>query len=340
MKNIIGSYANDCTFVVRNIETTTKNQQMKRNPTAELSDKKKKLLEEKNNSPITVGERVGVKAKILYPDYTSTYKGEKGERVEIATVLEVLPENKIKVVEGDGSVKTRGTVIIGVEEINNRDISRVGANPINEDQDDVRTVAFTLDSVIFSLSIVELKKKPREEGEKIQEGINAPFKINGIDILDLNWNPFVYGKDGKKIYFQRPFVWTLEDKQNLIDSIYQRIDCGRILIRKRSWNEVKKMADAGEKELFWNDIIDGKQRLNAVGGFIRGEYPDSQGNYYNDLSFYAQHELTGHQLFGYSEMPDESSDESVIRQFLKLNFCGVPQSREHIEFVKSIQKII
>ena len=328
------------TFAVRTIKTTTKNQRMKKQSTAEFTPKKQALIDEKNASPITVGERIGVKRKILSPKYAdSLYKGEKGEKVETATVLEVLPKNKIKIIEGDGSYRYTSEVI-KIKDIDHRDISMVGANPISKDQDEVRTVAFSFDSIIFGLNLLSDKIKPVAEGEKLIEGFNTPFKIGGVPIEECNWNPFVYGKDGKKNYFQRSFVWNNDDNRNLIDSIYQRIDCGRILIRKRSYNELEKMAKSGEKELFWQDIIDGKQRLNAVRLFLQGKFADSQGNYFNDLSYVSQNKFTSHQLFGYSEMPDDSSDESVIRQFLKLNFCGVPQSKEHIEFVKSIQKNI
>jgi hypothetical protein len=35
-------------------------------------------------------------------------------------------------------------------------------------------------------------------------------------------------------------------------------------------------------------------------------------------------------------MREDSLDKDVIYQFLKLNFAGVPQSKEHIGFVKNI----
>ncbi len=97
------------------------------------------------------------------------------------------------------------------------------------------------------------------------------------------------------------------------------------------------MQAKGETDLSWNDIVDGKQRLNALVGFINNEFTDSYGNYYADLSNSSQHDVTNHQLFSYAEMPDNTKDEDVIKQFLKLNFTGVPQSREHIDFVKSLQ---
>ena len=163
------------------------------------------------------------------------------------------------------------------------------------------------------------------------------YKMGGVVINEVNWNPYVYNKTGEKEYYQRDFVWSIKDKQTLIDSIYNGVDCGKILVRLRSWDDLEKMAKNGEKELAFREIVDGKQRLDAIRGFIEGEYPDSNGKYYNDLSDYAQRRLVEHQLFSYAEMPKSTTDEEVIYQFLKMNFCGVPQSKQHIDFVKSLQ---
>ncbi len=132
-------------------------------------------------------------------------------------------------------------------------------------------------------------------------------------------------------------MWSLQDKQLLIESLYQGIDCGKILIRKRAWSEITAMRAKGETELSFNDIVDGKQRLHTIKEFILGEFPDMQGNYFGDLSYKSQHLFTNNQQFSYAEMPENTKDADVIKQFLKMNFAGVPQSKEHIEFVKSIQ---
>lgn len=198
--------------------------------------------------------------------------------------------------------------------------NNIGVNPFPETRDRVQNVTFTLESILFNLGIT------REKEEKYTTK-------SGITIKNLNWNPFVLNSQGEKVYYQRDFVWPVENNQLLLESIYQNIDCGKILIRKRSWEEVEKQ---GEEAAF-NDIVDGKQRLNAMSKFIYNEYPDSNGNYYQDLSVEAQRRLLNHQLFSYSELPEDIPDNQVLEQFLKLNFCGVPQSKEHIEFVKSIR---
>ena len=109
----------------------------------------------------------------------------------------------------------------------------------------------------------------------------------------------------------------------------------KILVRNRSWEELRQLQEGGH-ELAWKDIVDGKQKLYAMKTFMENEYPDLNGNYFEDLSDVAQRRLTNHQLMSYSELPENTKDEDVLRQFLRLNFSGVPQSQEHLEYIKSL----
>lgn len=279
------------------------------------SEKKAKLIAAKNETPLSVGEEIYVFKRAL----NKTTNNPNAQ--EMCTILSL--DGGIVVREGSARDKGYGAITINKEDIAGRDIIEIGANPFDERQSNIRPVAFTLESILFGLSVL---------GEKDEN----KYDINGKPILTANWNPFIYSSTGEKQYYQRPFVWTVTDKQNLIESIYQGIDCGKILIRKRGFDELDKMEANGETELYFNDIVDGKQRLNTVKEFILGEFPDLSGNFYSDLSYRSQHKFVNHQLFSYSEMWENTSDTEVLRQFLKLNFAGVPQSREHIEFVKGL----
>ena len=69
--------------------------------------------------------------------------------------------------------------------------------------------------------------------------------------------------------YQRKLVWSLQEKQNLIDSILQKYPVPLILLTK---------TDKGF------EIIDGMQRLNAFFGFIENEFPiiqDGEERYFN-----------------------------------------------------------
>jgi hypothetical protein len=236
-------------------------------------------------------------------------------------LYKILDNNKLAVTN-DGKLHT-----IDRNDIIQKDSFRIGPNPFNEKFYNVRAIAYSLDSIVRGLNLLGDKKSEKDL-----------YTINNIPIQECNWNPFVYNSKGEKEYYQRPFVWTEKDNQLLIQSIYEGIDCGKILVRMRSWEELEKMQAKGETELSFRDIVDGKQRLYAIQQFMIDKYPDLNGDYYSDLSHYSQYKFDSHQLFSYSEMPENSKDSEVIGQFLKMNFCGVPQSEEHINFVREINK--
>lgn len=286
-----------------------------------ISEKRQKLIDAKNASPLEIGERIAVK-------YNATTKFKNPEKEKESTNCIILAlGKKIKVRYSDNSCD-KDTFLINKSDIVSRDLMKIGENPIVEMYDRIRSINYDFNSII---SLAELLGKD-------EDFIRGPYQINGAEISEFSWNPFVYNKEGQKEYYQRPFCWTLNDKQLLIESVYRRIDCGKILVRRRSWEELGAMQAKGETELAFHEIVDGKQRLDAMRGFLLGEYPDTNGNFFADLCFYAQRKFTNHQLFSYMEMPEDSKDEDVIYQFLQLNFCGVPQSPQHLDYVRSIQK--
>lgn len=142
----------------------------------------------------------------------------------------------------------------------------------------------------------------------------------------LNWNPTVT-INGKEIPFQRDFCWTLKDNQLFIESIYNRVDLGKIIFQRHSYKDRLIKGDSS--------IIDGKQRLNALRGFINNEFPDLQGYYYKDFSEYAVRRF-GEVQITYGELKYNCSDEIILKVFLNVNFTGVQMSENHLQFVKSL----
>ena len=287
----------------------------------EISENKQKAIDDFINGIPVVNEKV----YIPYSYISSYVSGREINKLTEVIVLEVLPDNKFKVKTNEYGYKSE-IVEVDRSEIK-RHMRHIGANPFERRFRPVTTINYSFDSLIYKFEMCERR---RDEN----------YHICGIKVNEVNWNPYVYDKNGKKQYYQRDFVWTLEDKRLLIESIYQGINCGLILVRTHAWDDLEKLAKKGETELAFIDIVDGKQRLNAVKGFLNNEFTDNYGNYYSDLSNDCQREFTGHQLFQYAELGDRTTDEEVLYQFLKLNFAGVPQSQEHIDFVKNISKKI
>ncbi len=159
--------------------------------------------------------------------------------------------------------------------------------------------------------------------------------IDGIDVPELNWNPTIVDSDGNDVVYQRDFCWTLKDKQLLIDSIYNSIDIGKIVVRNRSYKWVENRIKNGKSAAF-KDVVDGKQRLNAIIGFICGEFPDSNGFYWDDLSSMAHLTFYSFSALAYGEVEEDATDADIKAIFLGVNFTGVQMSQEHIDFVKGI----
>ena len=161
--------------------------------------------------------------------------------------------------------------------------------------------------------------------------------LGDIVIPELNWDSTVINADGEEVVYQRPFVWTLPEKQLLIDSIYNGIEIGKFVFRSRSWSWVENRVKRGliERTAF-KDIVDGKQRGNAILGFVTDEFPDRYGDYFSDLSGKAQRKFFSSRNLTYGELGEATSDKETLGVFMMINHSGVLMSKEHLDYVKEI----
>lgn len=154
---------------------------------------------------------------------------------------------------------------------------------------------------------------------------------------ELNFNPYVIEPlTGEKRYYQRPYCWSLEDEQLFIESIYNELDCGKIVLRTNVISDVLNAFVKGNKEVCYYDVVDGKQRLHTLYRFINDEFPDSHGNYYSDFSDVAKRLFKSRSCITLMEMDEGCTDADVLKVFLNVNFSGKPMSKEHIKFVQGI----
>lgn len=134
------------------------------------------------------------------------------------------------------------------------------------------------------------------------------------------------------INLQRPFVWSLEQKQELIMS----------LILERyvpNFTMIQVHTDWGDSRFF--EVIDGKQRINAITSFMQNEFPiqyDGKEYYYRDFqtdkgnSFYRGSVLGRLKVNMYYSYPDSViTDVQKVKIFQLINFTGVPQEKEHLD---------
>ena len=184
-----------------------------------MSEKKDKLYKEFLEAPLKVGMQGYVIAENLVNG--SFYRNDKNID---CTISEILDEDKIKVsykeYEIDRNFKT--CVIDKIFFIKND--FYIGANPFIEKpwERRIRRHDYSLEGILLECGY---------DGSYKKELFIEQF---GVTVPEINFNPYVLDKDGNKKYYQRDFVWTLEEKRLFIDSIYNGLNCGSITLRRRS----------------------------------------------------------------------------------------------------------
>ena len=149
----------------------------------------------------------------------------------------------------------------------------------------------------------------------------------------FDFNIFLPTK-GKNL--QRGLVWTLFQKQELIMSILKGVS-----IPNPSVIQYK----GKDKEVVIK-IIDGKQRLDALFGFVNNEFPIillGEDYYYDKLPDnqnlqesirYKIDSFSLHFDLAYEYYDDLISDDDKIAWFERINFFGTTQDRSHLEYLK------
>lgn len=284
-----------------------------------MGNKKEKLIKEFVNKPYQVEDEVYVPIKV-FRSYSTNDKN-------ILCKIIGIDKDYVYVKITDSSLSSdKGTYTIDKTQIIGKNTYHIGVNPFPEKDWHSRltTTQFSLDSILF-----------RCGWDKRNRGLRTN---NGEEFNpdEMNFNPYVIDKDGNKRYYQRDFVWGLKDKQLLIESIYNGINCGKIIVRERGFDYVLNEANKGNKEVAYRDIVDGKQRIGAILDFVNDKFCDLHGNYFSDFSNRAQHKFLNSDVLTYASLGENATDEDTIETFLMVNFTGKPMSRDHIDYVKKI----
>lgn len=136
----------------------------------------------------------------------------------------------------------------------------------------------------------------------------------------------LHDKDGELRYpdFQRDYVWSEKDKINLIESIFDNIEIGRIVLHQE-FNPKKA------PETWCYEVIDGKQRLGAILDYVKDKFK-VRGKLFSELSKIDQSQ------FSFITIP-VSEVKNLPRKyqldlFIRVNTTGVRMSEEHLRKVK------
>lgn len=123
--------------------------------------------------------------------------------------------------------------------------------------------------------------------------------------------------------YQRDYVWSLEDKVYLIESIFNNIEIGRLVFNRK---------DFGTKGNLY-EIIDGKQRLSTIIEFYEDRF-EYKGYKYSQLRFLDRVHFEQYPVV-MSDM-QEATREQKLRAFIKLNTAGKIMSKQQIEKVRKM----
>lgn len=125
--------------------------------------------------------------------------------------------------------------------------------------------------------------------------------------------------------YQRGLVWSIDDKQKLIDALVQGRSIGAITFAKNDFDDK-----------FLYEILDGKQRLSTIAEFVADGF-DYQGIFFSELSLAAQSEFFNLSLGVIDVSFDD--DREKIEYFIELNSAGVKMSNEFLDNLrKTVEK--
>lgn len=118
--------------------------------------------------------------------------------------------------------------------------------------------------------------------------------------------------------YQRGIVWNDEEKHNLIDSIYNKVEIGRFLLRRLPI----------QTRGFLYEIVGGKQRLSTILEFYEDRF------FYNGYKF---SEISGGDKHRFLNAPvlmseiEDVTDEQTMLIFKKINKTSKPIEEAHFK---------
>jgi len=166
--------------------------------------------------------------------------------------------------------------------------------------------------------------RPLEFGDtEFAKNQDIRLRFNHSTIESLIFKYYSFGIDMDPEY-QRDYVWGTEDKELLIDSIFNNIDIGKfVLVERDDWTV---------SDLHY-EILDGKQRLSALIEFYENRL-SYKGKLFNELSAKDQNVFKGHNI-SVAELRGMDKKE-VLNHFLILNRTGRTMDKSHLDKVQEM----
>jgi len=168
-------------------------------------------------------------------------------------------------------------------------------------------------------------RKYNEETEVFTQNRDIKLNYSQITISGLFTKAYSFGINFEPEY-QREFVWNLEDKVSLIDSIFNNVDIGKftfIYYENEQWM----------KTGFGYEILDGKQRLRAILDYYEDRFA-YKGKLFSELSYRDKNHFKD---YGVVEAEAHNlTREQILRYFIMLNTGGRIMAKEQIDKVRDM----
>lgn len=170
--------------------------------------------------------------------------------------------------------------------------------------------------------------RPLSSGDTtFAENQDVRLYFSNFHIESLIHKHYHFGIDFNPDY-QRGYVWTQEDKELLLDSVFKNIDIGKFVFIRLSDSEWMERN-------FGYEILDGKQRLSTLIEFYENKLA-YRGKYFNDLSGKDKEVFKNH-MVSVAEV-NEIDKKTVLKYFLMLNRTGKAMDETHLKAVEDMLK--
>ena len=122
--------------------------------------------------------------------------------------------------------------------------------------------------------------------------------------------------------YQRGYAWTEEDKHLYYDSVFQGRNVGRFIF----------VVDINTNSI---EVLDGKQRLNAMLELLTSTTA-YRGVYWHQMTREDRSKVESRLAQFVDLQKHDYSRADLLQIFLEVNAAGVPQSPEHLEYVRGL----
>lgn len=171
----------------------------------------------------------------------------------------------------------------------------------------------------------DLAKNVQSDTKFAVEGLSR-LNFGNTDLECLMHYAYFFGVDFD-VDYQRGYVWNQEDKEALIESIFNGCDIGKFVFVRRPYGV------AADVPLY--EILDGKQRFTTMLDFVEDRIT-YKGVKFSEMSFKDRHAIESAQCSYAKVEADQYSKKQILELFYRLNRHGKVMDKAHLEKVKKM----